>query len=98
MLISRLHNSTTQMWPVGTDGVAWSVGRSVSLSVCHCKNGLSVRDAVWDIMTEVGARNHVLDCGSDVSHEGAILRGEKLQPIVKYGTLCSELCKNGCTD
>jgi len=40
--------------------VCLSVGLSVCLSVCHCKNGLSVRDAVSDIMTQVGARNHVL--------------------------------------
>lgn len=43
------------MWPVGTYGVAWSVGLSVGRSVClcngcdPCKNGWTVQDAVWDV-------------------------------------------------
>jgi len=41
------------MRPVVTDGVAWSDGLSVCLSVCHsrepCKNGWTERYAVWDV-------------------------------------------------
>jgi len=39
------------MRPIVNDRVAWSVGRSVCLSVCltsePCKNGCTDRDAVW---------------------------------------------------
>jgi len=39
------------MQPIVTDRVAWSVGRSGGLSVCHtnelCKNGCTDRDAIW---------------------------------------------------
>jgi len=39
------------MRPIDTDRVAWSVGLSVGISVCHtsepCKNGCTDRDAVW---------------------------------------------------
>jgi len=39
------------MRPILTDRVAWSVGLSVGLSVCHtsepCKNGCTDRAAFW---------------------------------------------------
>jgi len=45
--------------------------------------------------TPVSPRNHVLDGGVDPLGEGAILKAKKGRPIVKYGTLCDEPCKNG---
>jgi len=34
-LLARPHRSPTQMGPIVTDGVAWSVCRSIGRSVCH---------------------------------------------------------------
>ena len=51
------------MCSVVTDQVAWSVIRSVGLSVCHasepCKNGCTNRDAVW-VEDLGGPGNYVL--------------------------------------
>jgi len=55
------------MWPIVTDGVAWSVGLSVCWSV-----GLSVTilspakiaepiDILFGLWARLGSRNHVLD-------------------------------------
>ena len=37
VIIVRPRRSTTSMRPIVTDGVAWSVGLSVCLSVCHSR-------------------------------------------------------------
>jgi len=42
-----------------TDGVAWSVSRSLCYSCEPCKNGWSSGDAIW-WRTQVGPRNQVL--------------------------------------
>jgi len=60
------------MQPAITDGVAWSVGRSV----CHdrepCKNGWTDRDAEmpFGVRTRVGPRKYVLDgkMGMHIDH------------------------------
>jgi len=43
LLLGRITVLRMEMRPIVTDQVAWSVGRSVCLSVCHtaepCKNG-----------------------------------------------------------
>jgi len=67
VLLGRITVLHTQMRPVVTDRVAWSVGRSVCLlSVCHdhepCKNCWTDRDAIG-MWTRVGPRKIVLDGG-----------------------------------
>ena len=51
----------TNMWPIVTDNVAWSV--------CHdhepCKNHWTDRDAIW-VVTPVGSRNRALDGSPDL--------------------------------
>ena len=56
------------MWPVGTDGVMWSVCQSVSHDSETCKGSLANRDAVWDV-DSVGP---IEPC---IRREAAILRG-----------------------
>jgi len=73
------------MRPIVTDRVAWSVGLSVSLSVCHnselplspAKTAKAIKIPLG-FRTRVGPRNHVLDEGprSRSPMEGAILRGK----------------------
>jgi len=66
------------MWPIVTDGVAWSVGLSALLSVTivsHAKTDepIEMSFALW---TGVGPRNHVLDGGPDPPWEEVILTRE----------------------
>ena len=73
--IIRLHCTTSKMWPIATDGLAWSVCLSVSLSQlwaqpnwlnlfrCHLRCVLR-----W-------AQGNVLDGVQIATCEGAIMRG-----------------------
>jgi len=74
------------MRPTVTDWVVWSVGLSVSLSVCHssepCKNFWTDRDTIW-VEDSGGPKEPCIRCGPDHLWEGAILN-QKGQPIVKY--------------
>lgn len=81
-----------RMWPIPTDGLAWSFGWSVCLlSVDHyhkpCKNGIADRDSIRDVDSCESERARV------PSWEGALLRGtclavhilkmaHKRQPVV----------------
>ena len=71
------------MWPTVRDRGAWSVGRSVCLSVCHasepCKTAGPI-EMSFGLRTPVGPRNHVLDGAQIPLREGAILRG-KIMPV-----------------
>jgi len=67
------------IWPVATDGVAWLVFISLSVSCSHepCKNGRINPDAIWKVDLK-GPSNHVLDgpilaMGRD-TFEGDVLR------------------------
>jgi len=74
------------------------VCRYVGLSVCHtsepCKNGWTDRDAVW-VEDAGGPREPCIRWGFRYIN-GAILC--ERSAIVSRGTVCRELCKNGCTD
>ena len=72
------------MRPTVTDGVLWSVCRSVGLFVTivsPAKMAEPIEMPVW-MWTRVGPRNHVLD-RVQTPHEGAILKG-KGWLVVKY--------------
>jgi len=74
-----------------------------------CKKTAEVIKIPFELWTQLGPRNHVLDGVQIPPWEGAILRGGKDRPIVKCGvnvaflsnyfdhlfliTACSELCK-----
>jgi len=66
--------------------VAWSVGLSVALSVCHtsepCKTAETIK-LPFAFRTRVGPMNHVLNEVQMPTWGGAILR-ENRQTIVKY--------------
>ena len=70
------HRNTAyvRMPPIVTDGVAWSVGLSVCLSVCHdrepCKNRRTDRDTVW-VENSGGPKVAHVSCGV---HIGATWR------------------------
>jgi len=81
----------TSIRPVVTDGVAWSVGLSVT-PVSPAKMAEPI-ETPFGLRTWVGPGNNVLDGGSDPSWEGAILRG-KGRSILKYrDTLWSSVQK-----
>jgi len=67
------------MRPIVTDRVAWSVGRSVGLSVTLLSPAKTAApiEMPFGLRTRVGPGNHVLRRGPDPPWEGAILRGEK---------------------
>jgi len=75
---------------VVTDGVVWSVGRSVRLSVTIISMIISPSKTVeliempFRLWTQVGPRNHILDGGPDPPMGRASFEGEKGWPIVKY--------------
>jgi len=73
------------MRPVVTDRVTWFVGRSVTV--------MSPAKTAQPIEMPFGMRTHVFD-GVQIFIERGNFKGEG-RPIVKYGTLCDELCKNG---
>ena len=51
------------MWPIVTDRVAWSVGRSDTI-VSPAKTAEPI-EMLFDLRTRVGPGNHVLDGGLD---------------------------------
>jgi len=55
---------------INTDGVAWSVG----LSVCHsrepCKNGSTVRGAVWEVDSGWPKQHACISCGCSLAQPG----------------------------
>jgi len=84
------------MQPIVTDGVAWSVGRSVCRSVTIV-NPTKMAEPI-EMLFGCGlgwALGTIFYMGIQIlPFEGAILRG-KGRLIV---TFCHELCKNSCTD
>jgi len=70
------------MRPTVTDRVAWSVGRSLCLSVCRSVTPVSPAKTAkpiempFGLRIRVGPGNHVLDVGPDPPWEGAILWGK----------------------
>jgi len=73
------------MWPVVTDRVAWTVGRSVcwSVTVVSPVETAEPIEMPYGLWARVGPRNYVLD-GVHIPcpREDAIFRGKE-QPIVK---------------
>jgi len=64
-----------------TDGVAWSVCRSVTIvSLVKTAEPIEIPFELW---TLVGQRNQALDGDPDLPWEGIILRGRG-QTVVKY--------------
>ena len=62
------------MWPIATDGVAWSVGLSVmTVSPAEVAEPIVMPFGVW---TRVGPRNYVLDWIQIPTQEGGF-KGEK---------------------
>jgi len=73
--VVRLHRSTTQMWPIVTDRVAWSVSLSVTIvNPAKTAEPIEVPFGLW---TLVSPRNHVLDGVQISPWEGAILSAER---------------------
>jgi len=73
------------MRPIVTDGVAWSVGLSVDLPVCHdcepCKNGRTDRDAVW-VVDLGGSEEPCIGRGStSADGKGQFWGGERGGPL-----------------
>jgi len=69
------------MWPIVTDKVAWSVCRSVCLSVCHTSEPAKTAKPIempFRLRTLVGPGNHVLALDGVQIHHG------KGYPIVKH--------------
>jgi len=71
------------MWPVATDGVAWSVGWSVFYWIdiswpWALQNGWADRDAIWHVNSG-GPGNHVLDWDPDLHSWRGNFEGEKGQ-------------------
>jgi len=89
LLLGRIAVLRTYMLPIVTDRVAWSVGRSVCLSIYRSVTLLSPAKTAGPIEMPLGLRtrvvpgNHLSDGDPDPPWEGAILRG-KGRPIVKY--------------
>ena len=79
--LDRIAVLRTQMRSIVTDRVAWSVGRSVTLM---SPANVEPTEMPFGLRTRVGPGNHVLDGDPDPPWEGAILRGGKGRPIVKY--------------
>jgi len=85
------------MWPVVTDQVAWSVGRSVSLSVTLVSPAKMAEpiEMLFGLRTQVGPGSHVLDGGPDTPTGMAILRGKRC-PFVKYrdtAVICAKMAE-----
>ena len=72
------------MRPIVTDGVAWSVCRSVTV-VSHAKMNEPI-EMPFGLRIRVGKRNHVLDGGPDLHWNGHFL-GERGGPLQSIGTL-----------
>jgi len=64
------------MRPIATDGIVWSVGLSVSLSVIIVSRARTAEpiDMLFTMWTRVGPANHMLDGGPDVHVWRGILR------------------------
>jgi len=71
------------MRPIVTDRVAWSVGRSVSLSVTLVSPAKTAApiEMTFGRRTRMGPGNYLLDRGPNPPWEGTILRG-------KYASHC----------
>ena len=63
------------MWPIVTDGVAWSVCRSVTI-VSPAKTAAPI-EMLFGMWTRVDPRNRVLHGLQILTREGAILRAKR---------------------
>jgi len=90
IIIIRPHRSTTYVDVAychrPSSVVCWSVGLSIGLSVTLVSPAKTAAPILmpFGLRTRVVPMNHVLDGGPDPPWEGAILRGWKGHPIVKY--------------
>jgi len=66
------------MRTIVTDRVAWSV---IVVSPVKMAEPIEIP---FGLRTPVGPRNHVLYGGLEERVKGAILRGERVQPVAKY--------------
>jgi len=72
-----------RMWHIVTDGVAWSVCRSVCHSSEPCKNGWTNRDAFW-VVDSGGPKEPCIRWGSSSPGGKWQFWGKKGRPILKY--------------
>jgi len=77
------HSCTTQMWPIVTDGLAWSVGLSVNIVSCKpCKNSRTDQDAIWGC----GFKEACIRWGSTPPTRRSNFEGGKGGPLKSIGT------------
>ena len=86
------------MWPIVSDQVACSVGRSV----CHlvtepCKNGSTNQDVIW-VEDLGGPKEPNIRWGPDAPMGRGNFEGRWGGPMQTVGTLYGEMCKNGWND
>jgi len=86
------------MWPIVSDQVACSVGRSV----CHlvtepCKNGSTNQDVIW-VEDLGGPKEPNIRWGPDAPMGRGNFEGRWGGPMQTVGTLYGEMCKNGWTN
>ena len=70
------------MWPIVTDRVAWSVGRSITV-VSPAKTAQAI-EMLFGSRTRLQPRNHVLDGSADPQMGRGNFEGRRGRPIVKY--------------
>jgi len=93
VIFIRSHRTTTQMWPIVTHWVVWSVGLSVCYTSQPCKNGWIDWDAIW-VEDSGGPREPCVTWGSRSPMGRGNFEGRKVRSIVKYrGTLRSSVQK-----
>ena len=58
------------MWPFVTDRVVWSVSLSVCVTIMSPAKTAEPIDMPFGLWTQLGARNHVFDRGTDPLGKG----------------------------
>jgi len=81
-IIIKPHRSATQMWPIVTDGPAWTASLLGSSALQKRLNWFRCR----------------LGCGFGCAQGTMYYIGKNGRPTVSIRTLCRELCKNGWTN
>ena len=86
IIIGRIAVLRTYMRPIVTDRGAWSVGLSVSLSVCHtnepCKTAKAI-ELPFGLKARMGPRNHVLH-GVQIPHDRGNFEGKRANHCKVY--------------
>jgi len=57
-------NSLKRTWPIVTDGVAWSVGPRLFVTIVSPAKTAEPIETPFGVWTRVGPRKHVLDGGT----------------------------------